>query len=533
MKKQNKETIWLVFLTVMFLLLQVLLKALPRYNLAAYKGVVAAFQYGICLLMLKNRLKIGSKLPILLMGLVLIEIIIDLFHRRPTSVPGFFNGFFYLLTLILLSHYNLQKELDTKTDVITGVYNRKGLYMELEDIISKNKEFCIIYVYVENFKAINDGYGHAYGDELLRKITKRINLRFGHECTLARLGGAEFVVIVRGNKDVKYIADRLLETISEKSILVVEGNDVDCYANCYAGISTYPKDASDAEALIKHADIAMASAMEAKYKEAKIFDVSMLEKMNRQNYVEKLIKDGLAKKLFYLVYQPQYEIDGKKLRGFETLIRMKTENGEFISPGEFIPIAEKNNLILQIDDYVLVRAMVEFKDIVAANPDLIISVNVSAKDFAAEWFVGKVAKMLKDTQFPAKNLEIEITEYCMVTSMDLTIANINQLREMGIQIALDDFGTGYTSLDYVSRLPIDLLKIDKSLIDDIENNNKRRDFVHAVINMGQLMDCEVISEGVENDSQVGYLKDYGCDMIQGFVWGKPLLYEDAKKLVLN
>lgn len=528
---RKREKISIIILACLFIFLQFIIDLLPKYHLTMYKGVIASFQYGLCLLILKRNQKIGSRLSIGLMSFELLYVLIDVLWGSHGMLAGVFNIFFYLITLILISRYNNAREIDNRTDLITGALNQRGLILELENHIQKNKEFSIIYISLDNFKAINDGFGHAFGDELLKKIIKRMNFRFANHCTVARIGGAEFVVIVDGEKNVKEIADRLLVTISEKSILVVDNTHVDCFASCHAGIARFPQDAKDHESLVKYADIAMSSAIADKSKEAYIFDVSMLESMNRQIHVENLVKNGLIRKQFYLVYQPQYKVNQKKLRGFETLIRLRTDDGEFVSPGEFIPIAEKNDLILQIDEYVLFNAMTEFREIVLQNPELMISVNVSAKDFADEWFVKKIKKLLKETQFPAKNLEIEITEYCMVTSMDITVENINKLREMKIQIALDDFGTGYTSLDYVSRLPIDLLKIDKSLIDDIENNKKRRDFAHAVINMGQLMDCEVISEGVENDKQVNYLKDYGCDLIQGFVWGKPLIFEDAKKLI--
>ena len=533
LKIRRKDVIVLVLLTLVYFALNILTMSLKRGPMAMFKGVLASFQYGVCLFMIIWNPKTGGKVSIFLMLLGVISVTVDLFHGNIASLPGLFNAIFYLITLIIIARHNYKKEVDSKTDTITNAYNKRGLVIEIEDRIAKKQKFGIAYISLDNFKAINDGFGHAYGDELLRKIVKRLKMRFGSECIVARMGGAEFVVIVDDNDDVKDVADRLLETIGEKAVLVVDNNHADCYASCYAGVSRYPLDASDAESLIKHADVAMAAAMAEKSKEAYIFDESMLDSMNRQRHVIKLVKEGLTRNHFYLVYQPQYGVDGKKLRGFETLLRLKTDTGETVSPAEFIPIAEKSDLIFQIDEYVLMNAMAQFREIVLKSPELVISVNVSAKDFASEWFVEKIGRMLQENQFPGKNLEIEITEYCMVNSIEVTVDTITKLREMGVKIALDDFGTGYTSLDYVSRMPIDLLKVDKSLVDEIENDKKRRDFVHAVINMGQLMDCEVISEGVENESQVGYLKEYGCNFIQGFVWGKPLMYEDARKRALQ
>ena len=186
---------------------------------------------------------------------------------------------------------------------------------------------------------------------------------------------------------------------------------------------------------------------------------------------------------------------------------------------------------MKIDDYVLRRVMREFKALLdALGKDFIVSVNVSAKNIGSKNFADKVEKMLAEEQFLPKNLEIEITEYSFSDSMETTIENINKLKALGVQIALDDFGTGYTSIANLMKLPINLLKIDKSLIDDIETNHTARDMVDSVIYMGHVMNCDVISEGVETEKQLELLREHNCDFIQGFVWGKPQSYDDAKNL---
>lgn len=175
--------------------------------------------------------------------------------------------------------------------------------------------------------------------------------------------------------------------------------------------------------------------------------------------------------------------------------------------------------------------MTEFTDIIKnKQTDLIISINVSAKNIASIGFPEKVRELLDKTQFPPKNLEIEITEYCLVSSVETTVENINTLRKMGLHIALDDFGTGYTSLSYLAKMPISLVKIDKSMIDDITISEKSRDFITAVISMGHIMGCKVISEGVEYTDQLEILKEKECDFIQGFVWSKPVSYTEAKQI---
>lgn len=538
MKKNNivlkKNIALLIILFIAFVALQIILQTANRSeNLSIYKGVFTSLQYGVCLLMMLVNLKHGTRIAIVLMGLSVMSLFIIVMKGMLSAVPGLFNSVFYIITIIVIARYDTNREIESRSDAITGVYNRKGLYIELQNKINKGLAFSVIYITLNNFKAINDTYGHAFGDELLRKIAKRIEIKFGKDCVIARVGGAEFAVTIDSSLDAQLIADQLLDAIREKTILVVDDNSVDCYIEGFAGVASFPKDANDYESVIKYADIAMSEALSNKSKHAIHFDLEMLNRINRQTRLKNLIKDGLQRHKFYLVYQPQFDIKEKKLRGFETLLRMRPIDGEYIGPGEFIPVAEKSDLIFQIDDYVLNRAMREFREIVLNNPELVISINVSAKNFGDLGFVNKVKKILGDMDFPAKNLEIEITEYCMVNSLDVTKDNIIALRELGIKVALDDFGTGYTSLNYVASLPIDLLKIDKSLIDDIENDEKRRDFVRAVITMGQLMECEIISEGVEYEQQIDCLKEDGCDFVQGFVWGKPLMYDDARRLAIG
>lgn len=530
----DKNIIQIGLLCILFLLLQVVIqKASVMPALRTFNGVFSALQYGVCLLVLYVARRHGGKIAIALMSVSILAMINGLIHGTKTVLPGLANAIFYVITIAIIAQNDAKREWVSKVDSVTSVYNRKGLYLEIQEKINRKIEFSIIYISLNNFKEINDTYGHAYGDELLRKVSKRINENIGEGCVVARIGGSEFVVAVEKSQDVQTVADGLLEALREKTTLIVEENVVDWYSDGFAGVSRFPIDTSDYESLIKYADIAMTESRAQKSKSALLFNNAMLDSINRQVYVRNLIKGGLDKDLFYLVYQPQFELNQKKLRGFETLIRLKNDSGENVSPGEFIPIAERSDLILQIDDYVLARAMKEFKEIVVKNPSITISINVSAKNFAEKDFVGKVQKYLDQTGFPANNLEIEITEYCMVNSMEITMENINVLRKLGVQIALDDFGTGYSALNYVASLNFDLLKIDKSLIDDIENDKKRRDFVRAIITMGQLMECEIISEGVENDGQINCLKQDGCDFVQGFVWGKPLMYEDAVKLALK
>ena len=534
MSKKKKIGL-MVFLVLVWLGLQAGIVMCDRYGIRGYNGVLTAAQFAVCLLAVWINYKVGTAISIILIGFSMINmLVVMIVTRKMDPLPGFCNLAIYTVTLLLLCVQFRIREKTAVTDFLTGLQNRRGLYQELNAGIEKGKPFYVIYIDLDNFKVINDNYGHTYGDSLLQLVTKRMKEIVGNRGVLSRIGGDEFVLVVDGEMNAAEIAERILDKICEKATLAANFTWIDSYLTAYAGISRFPEDSLDAEALIKYADIAMYQASKENKTRICFFNRTMEEHLKREVELERLIKDALTKDYFYLVYQPQYKLGDKKLRGFEALLRMRTPKGEFVSPAEFIPVAEKGDLILQIDDYVLRRAMKEFKDIVEqVEEELTISVNVSAKNISAKGFANKVKAILEETGFPSANLEIEITEYCMVQSVEATIQNIVELRALGIQVALDDFGTGYTSLSYLAKMPINLLKVDKSLVDDIVANEKSRDFVTAVIAMGHLMGCEVISEGVENEEQLALLNGQECDFVQGYVWGKPLDYEVARDIALS
>lgn len=530
-KHKTKALIHYIICIVLFFVFQVLMAVLNNINLSTLGGVFSAFQYAVCLSLVRINKKKGIITSMVLLGFSLINIIrIIVVGNDYLPYAGLFNIIFYIVTIAWLASIFSKQEKAAVTDVVTGLLNRRGLYQHLISLIEDEKSFHLITLEISNFKILNDSYGHIYGDLILKKITKLLQEYFNDKGTVVRSGGAEFVIILRKTQNAERDANNILQLLAEKIVLSDDCDVLDCYLSVFAGISSYPADSSNYEELINYADMAMAEAVRKNSPNAVLFEPSLEEKAKRQIEIEHLIKEGLENDYFFLVYQPQYILEGKKLRGFETLIRMKLPDGSLISPGEFIPVAEKGKHIISIDDYVLRRAMKEFKDIVAVKRDLTISVNLSAKNIGAPDFPDRIRKILDETGFPAKNLEVEITEYCMVQSIKVTVENIKKLRAMDIQVALDDFGTGYTSLNYLSQMPVNLLKIDKSLIDDIEQNHQKCEFVNAIIAMGHIMGCEVISEGVENTMQLSKLKDNNCDFIQGYVWGKPLPYETAKEL---
>lgn len=524
LKHKTKTLLYFIFCIAAYVILQLLTVKMNRIGVQTFNinGCFMAIQYGLCLMMICREHKRGLVISLILMGFSLFSIASAILRAHNAApIPGLFNTVFYIITMLLLGNYFSAREKEAVTDFLTGLYNRRGLYDLLKKAIENEKPFSVIYVDLGNFKFINDSYGHAYGDRLLKDISERMSNVIGDSGVLTRIGGDEFVVVLNNSDDAGELAEQLIERVREKAEITVNDSRIDCYLTCYAGIASYPKDTADYEALIKYADIAMYQAAKERSAAPCFFSSEMAEGIARQMEVEKLIKEALEHDYFYLVYQPQYMIDGKRLCGFESLLRMKTPEGQFVSPGEFIPVAEKGDLILQIDDYVLRRTMKEFLDIVfGSGRDLIVSVNVSAKNIAALDFPDRINAMLDEIGFPPENLELEITEYCLVQSVDITIDNIKKLREIGVKVALDDFGTGYTSLNYLAKMPINLLKVDKSLVDDICKNDKSRDFVNAVISMGHLMGCQVISEGVEDEKQLSILSKQNCDLVPGICLGQ-------------
>ena len=505
-----------------------------RIPTSSFLGVLQAMKGLICIIMVCIEYKTGRIISIIFMLTSVFFMGLGIIRNGDMStLPGIYNAIITIVSILVISGGLEKADKRSITDFLTGLRNRRGLAVFLEGAIKDKKPFHVVYFEIENFRTINDNLGHKYGDIALKSVAMKLKeMENENKVYVSRIGGAEFAAIVFGSVDPKVFAGHVIEKIGTSITNVDEGFDISIALSVYSGISSFPGDADNADDLLKFADIAVYNARHRNENE-KIcfFDNDMKDRFYRQIELERIVRESLAKDYFYLVYQPQFEIKGKELRGFETLLRLKQPDGVMVSPGEFIPVVEKSELIMKIDSYVLRRAMLEAKKLVdTVNRNIVVSVNVSAKNISSPGFVDEVRGILETSKFPPECLEIEITEYSFAESREITIANVTQLRKMGIQIALDDFGTGYTSLSQVMHLPISLLKIDKSLIDDIEDNQVNKDFVDAIIYMGHLMNCEVISEGVESTEQLGLLRDHECDFVQGYVWGKPLEYEKALEL---
>ena len=499
---------------------------------SSVSGVVQAFCATACILMVIIDYKTGFKLGLFTFLFSIFGITRGIIATGSmASLPGAANCIIFIFVTLLISNQLAASDRFALTDSSTGLPNRYGFERALTNRLSAIGGGYVAYLHVGGFHDLNANLGRKYGNIILAETADRIENVSGEQGDVYKIEGAEFAIILSETSNYEAILSQTIEAVEAPIEVDRNGIKVNCFVTANVGVADIYDRHLSTEEVMMCTDVAMNYAVN--HEEAKIctYNDALKAKVARTTEVEKLIKEALEKEYFYVQYQPQYVLDGKKLRGFESLVRLRMPDGSIVSPGEFIPIAEKTDLILELDKYVRHRAMNEFKDICTKTGDsLVVSVNVSAKEMSSPGFADEVMGMVREVGFPAECLEIEITEYSLVKSVENTIANIQELREYGVKIAVDDFGTGYTSLSQLLNLPVTLLKIDKSLIDNIEDSEINRDFVKTVIYMGHLMNCEVISEGVEKESQLRLLNQFDCDFIQGFVWSKPLDHDVAVEL---
>ncbi len=502
------------------------------------QGILSAILSLCCILLVFTDYKIGSRIAIGVMTYSIVTAFIPMIlYHNLAPLPGVITMNVSFITLLIISNFYKKSTINSLTDYITGLPNRRYYVKYVNSKLEAKDSFYIAYIEIEDFKNINDIYGIQAGDYILKETAPKLKGIISKNEMLFKITGGLFAMCI---EEGSFPEEKLRLTIRSEVMMIPPKHGEDpsvkktCTVSLAAGVVHINKDYKserNASSILHDAEIALAEARKNPMQKIILYDESLLNTDTEQKKAEYLIKDAMTHDWFFLVYQPQYITAGKKLRGFETLIRCRKPDGSIVSPAIFIPAAEKTNLITEIDDYVLRRAMTEMKPVLEASSEkFVVSINVSAKNIATENFAQKINQMIEEIQFPAENLEIEITEYSFVESMENTIDNVLTLRTLGVQIALDDFGTGYTSIAQLMKLPVNLLKIDKSLIDDIETDPVMTDMVDSIIYMGHIMDCEVISEGVENENQLEILKEHKCDFIQGFVWGKPLPYEEAKAL---
>lgn len=420
-------------------------------------------------------------------------------------------------------------------DNLTGLPNRFHFINELEETIKiakkNNEKFAIFIIDINRFRIINDTLGYVLGDQALITLSKRIKAFKGDNNFLARMGGDEFVLLlktIQSIEEVKEFAQKILNTVNDP--FIIEGYEFTLTSSI--GISIFPDHGVDPQNLIKTADAAMTRAKMLGTNHYEIYTSEMSRRFHEWFQVEKFLHRALERDEFQLYYQPQFYTSTKKICGIEVLVRWQHPEEGLISPGRFIEIAEKTGLIGPIGEWVLLQGCKQMKSwIDSGHPSVPLSVNVSLKQFMQKDFVQIVEKVLEESQLPPENLSLEVTES---VTMNLTVTQkiVKQLKELGVKISLDDFGTGYSSLQYLSELPMDELKIDKTFVDGICENHRSKAIISMIVNLGHLLNLSVIAEGVESEEQFAYLLEQGCDKVQGYLFSKPLSAVQYEKIYL-
>lgn len=420
-------------------------------------------------------------------------------------------------------------------DGLTGLYNRvafmKYAYKIFHDASVGASKHAIFFIDLDNFKNINDTLGHDYGDLLLKDVSDRMLSCIASDDILARNGGDEFLILKNRFDtvdDLENFASQLVNVVHHPFIL----NDETAVVSMSVGIAVFPNNGLTVSELIKNADIAMYNAKNSGKNSYRFFDSYMEDDVNRKNDLADILSHVIDKNEIYLQYQPQVNVESGQVTGYEALMRIESELVGFISPAEFIPIAEETGIINILGEWALIEAC-NFNQVLIKSGfgPLRVSVNVSTTQLKDDHLIDIIKSIPEKTGMDLKHLEIEITESVLMNSFEHNLKLINQMKELGCSIALDDFGTGYSSFNYLTQIPIDTLKIDKSFIDGICSNEKDRCIADSIINLAHKMDISVVAEGVEDNEQLQILQNQFCDTLQGYLFSKPLNSTDFIELL--
>lgn len=421
-------------------------------------------------------------------------------------------------------------------DTLTGLFNRNYFVRLLSEWVrraqSENGCIEVLYIKINQFRKINDSLGMIIGDELLQNFGLFLREFQSEDVIVSHFNDDSYCLAVYNSyssKDVNYYYEKIEDFLSAPFVLT-GAQEVKISVRC--SVTNYPESARNSLELINMAEIVLSGCKEENRCSIQYFEAPMLSSFMESIQMENQLKNAIEDNQFELFYQPQYDTISHRLRGVEALIRWRGTDGKFVSPAVFIPLAEKDGLIVQIGNWVLEEALRTLsKWTEKYDTDVIMSINISAIQYQKNDFVQRLMALIDKYKVNMEQVELEITETVFIDDKKGVIEKLNILKEYGIKISLDDFGTGYSSLSYLKGLPIDTLKIDKTFIDTVICDTSTRVITESIIAMVKKLGCETVAEGVETQEQLRYLQAINCDNIQGFLLGKPMPGEEIEKLL--
>lgn len=430
-----------------------------------------------------------------------------------------------------------QIEYQAYYDSLTELPNRTLFYDRMDHALkvsSRGKgEIAIFLIDLDRFKNINDSLGHDIGDGLLQSVAKGLKSVIREEDTLARLGGDEFALIVEGvttNEAVITVANKLIDILS--SAQYIKGNEL--ISTGSIGVTISSLESRDKEVLIKQADLAMYQAKESGGNRFCFYSAEMKSRAHQSLVLEKELRQALERDELVVFYQPKVSVRSGKIKGMEALVRWQHPKKGLVPPFDFIPIAEETGLIVPIGRWILQEACKQtIKWQEQGFGGLIVSVNVSAKQFHHQGYVDEVRDALESSGISSRHVDLEVTESCTMNNVDSAIRILDAFRQMGISISMDDFGTGYSSLSFLDQLPLDTLKVDRAFIKDINAQGKNGELARLIITMARSLRLSVVAEGVETEDHLEFLRTNGCDEYQGYLFSPPVPADDFENLLIE
>lgn len=411
-------------------------------------------------------------------------------------------------------------------DELTGLPNRAKITRVLQERIDRLEieelQIGICLLDIDEFKTLNTSLGHRLGDELLRQVAGRLKNCLDSQDDVARFGGDEFLVIVNNLTDERTVQMVLDQVFIELGApFIVESTELQLGVS--AGVALYPMDGSDADTLISNAELALEDYRSKELRGFQFFTESMQVKAKKRRDMESSIRDGLLKDEFILHYQPKLDLCTKRVVGAESLVRWQREDGRLVPPIDFIPIAESTGLIVPMGNQILSSALAFCKHVnTHVSHDFQMAINLSPRQFIEKNLVETIAAVIQLTGVSPENLELEITESTAMIGVDHMIDTLAELRDLGCSIAIDDFGTGFSSLSYLNRFPIDTLKIDRAFVMGVTDREGDAEMARAIVAMAKSLNLKLVAEGIETEGQLNFFTDLGCDVMQGYLFSKPL-----------